>query len=116
MPKSLLWSTQKALLKECNLTPRNKSMNSIITFEPLQNLHLGVFELAKEFIAPRLFSDSLKAMAENSKASRNSSKYTRNGLLKAYNLKFLDIKKEYHAPKLHVSFSKLNGPRHSSTD
>lgn len=38
--RSFLLSSSESFLNQCNLVPRNKSLYSLFTFEPLHNLHL----------------------------------------------------------------------------
>lgn len=83
-----------------------KDLYSILLFEPLQNLYLGVWGLSKLFLVQSLSFDEIYSYSGGSAGKWKRLSLVRLPLLKACSARLPDIEKKSSVPDLEVNFAK----------
>lgn len=91
-----------------------KDLYSMFTFEPLHNLHLGVFILVKNCLIQHLSSGEAYSDPDGPSGKPKPLSLLKMSLLRALNDVFAHVEKIYALPGLHVNFAK-EMKRHSLT-
>ena len=85
---------------------------SIVTFESLQSLHLGISKLLKSCFLEYLQSNEVKTFPNGSRRQQKLLSSQRTNVLKACNAILSAIERTYPSTGLHVDFSKKEKTAH----